>query len=493
MKKTLQDITKGSSKYRYLLRFSTLLGDSLGNTRATKDSKSILIHEAVHKLLDNEIDTDYLDVERLSPIDSLNSVKFQVDSLGYNPFFTHISIYRTLDINNKANNKITTPNTFIWCNDVTIQLFVFIEYLSYDDVKKRWKIKITGKNIPDNVNNVVFYGNSGQSTPPFMLKVFDSEGKTDNHVIAYTKLWHANMSWQYYTGDFNIAISSAYIVSRDRSYLRMRFINPFSSSKYIVINKENSLDYCILKTLEYPLTINQNIEGLYYIISTNHDFEFNETDFVQIREYKNGKITVFDNISDDILRSRLQTGNSLYILQNRFFEPIPSGNTACAKGGALFCGKYKDSEYHYTQLSTLYRAGFYNPFTQKHTILHGVLTRLKEYPDGVVIFGETFTLIVNTSQYLNSGDSTFGEFTVTFNPARLVNKEIGMKVGGGHCTFSHGEIVVTNETAIRFFDGYRYGDNLVQGNINILFEQLKNKTILHHNIVNGIILWGNLR
>jgi hypothetical protein len=144
----------------------------------------------------------------------------------------------------------------------------------------------------------------------------------------------------------------------------------------------------------------------------------------------------------------------------------------------------------YSQLTQKFRTGYYNPFFQKHTSKYGIITRLKEYQDGIVVFGNNFTAMIDTSQIINAGDESFGEYIVSFFPLKLINATIGMNKYNGFIGIDIGEIVVTNEPAIRYFDGYRYGDNLVENKINEAFRKMSGKTVLTYDNVNGVMLWG---
>jgi hypothetical protein len=199
-----------------------------------------------------------------------------------------------------------------------------------------------------------------------------------------------------------------------------------------------------------------------------------------------------DTINDAILEGRKESGEPLYFLQTRFFKPLPNGKLSGLTGGAYFTAEMKSSEFYYSQVANLYRTGYYHPAFQYNDKPIGSITRLKEYPNSLVIFTKNSTYYLDPSVITNAGDVRLGEYIPTFPDPRLLTDKIGVlsegncaKVGNG------GEIIFTGEPAVRFFDGYKYGDNLADG----LVQNTKIQKFYHSvNSVwdkrTGLKLWG---
>ena len=193
----------------------------------------------------------------------------------------------------------------------------------------------------------------------------------------------------------------------------------------------------------------------------------------------------FDITSDDQLQARKESGEPLYFLQTRFFEALPNGKLGAVAGGAYFTTTYKNGEYYYCSLRNLYRAGYYHPAFQYNDKPVGSITRLKAYPNSLCIFGKNFTYYLDPTIILNSGEERVGEYIPTFTDPRLITDRIGVYTESNSAKVENGgEFLLTGEPAVRFFDGYRYGENIADGKIQ------SSKIV---NFYHAVVMWWTKR
>ena len=200
----------------------------------------------------------------------------------------------------------------------------------------------------------------------------------------------------------------------------------------------------------------------------------------------------FDTVTDETLTGRQESGDSLFFLQTRLYNPLPDGDLGAVKGGAYFAGTSGLSEYYYSVLGQLYRTGSYRPDVQSNSKPSGIITRLVEYPESLTIFTRNQTYYVDTTIIDEGGETAVGESTPVYSDPRLVTNRIGCPAE--NCSTRHdagGEFIFTNEPAIRYFDGYKYSDDL---SLNLVRDsevlQFDLNVVMEYDKLRGLNLWG---
>lgn len=185
-----------------------------------------------------------------------------------------------------------------------------------------------------------------------------------------------------------------------------------------------------------------------------------------------------DTVSDDNITAGRY---SSYPLQNRFWEPLPSGDVALLQNQYLFTSSRGGNKYQYSMVAEKYLAGFHHPGYQiDKTIVDGIQA-MKPVPDGVLIKGSADDYLLPITTGYEVGDSRVGETCIQLESPRIVARGVG-SVGDGGCAGLEdgGFIGMTAEPAIRKFDGNEYGDNLAGGKI-----QLSDIVNLKQNVAGG--------
>ena len=197
-----------------------------------------------------------------------------------------------------------------------------------------------------------------------------------------------------------------------------------------------------------------------------------------------------DNTSDSIV-----TGTSEFItLDTRFFERMPDTNIAASYNGILMSAKFNSNKFVYSDTKDLSKMGFHNAFYQTNNFLDKGIKSIIIVNDTFVI-STSDTHTVNTRQATPGGSTDYGEnYLILPNPLLTV-RGIGTthqsKWGEG---FSEEQILITNEPAVRPFNGESFGEDLSRGTIKRTYLRGMDSLVLVGVDKNsGFFIWGKTK
>jgi hypothetical protein len=199
-----------------------------------------------------------------------------------------------------------------------------------------------------------------------------------------------------------------------------------------------------------------------------------------------------DTVNKEDWEAKQGSGEPLYNLGNRYFEPLPDANLAAIVPGFYVVAIRDYKEYYYSQSGSKRNMGYYHPVKQVGESVVGGLEQLRDYPDGLILRGEQFTYRVNTVVTDEGGDTRFGESVEMLKTAELLDDLIGVKLHGSAYRYDEGaELVFTTEPAVRLFDGYKYGANLASERIQEKeIVKMSPQTLLSYSHISGLHIWG---
>lgn len=201
--------------------------------------------------------------------------------------------------------------------------------------------------------------------------------------------------------------------------------------------------------------------------------------------FPNG-IVFTDTTSDDVIASRL----SIYWLKNRFWQPIPNCDVGVEIDGFTISAVRGGKSIYETQLADPQFAGYYDPEFQIDTI-QDAIQALREY-NGVLaaICSQSTT---TWSSELTGTDSRPGiGSTVSFLAQRKVaDYRIGTNSPGSIVSITDGiDILFTNNSEVRLFDGKAFGANLAEGKTMKLLRRLQMVSAASYDPIGGYFIWG---
>jgi hypothetical protein len=222
-----------------------------------------------------------------------------------------------------------------------------------------------------------------------------------------------------------------------------------------------------------------------YLISTTQtldsDSKASQRAYINPTE-RNYHDTMTDNVRD---------GYAQYLtLKTRFYNKLPQSNLAAYNKGLLVVALRDYNKLYYTGTADLTTIGYHHPFQINDSIEKGIRC--------MFVVSDIFTFLTTSSTHTINPkqaqvlETNFGEFYTVMPDAFLVNGTIG---GASQHRWSESEkgdvMIITNEPAVRFFDGATYTANVADGKIQHTELQLLNENMLmSYSATGGVHIWG---
>ncbi len=238
--------------------------------------------------------------------------------------------------------------------------------------------------------------------------------------------------------------------------------------------------------------------------SESHVIEFIDSGHVRVKESANKTFTpcciepktrkYTDFIRDEIkgdspnLRSRISAD---YILQTRFFTPMPSGNIGKNTASLFTCAMQGGNLLYYCAADVNYRyqAGYYYAHKQRE-IFQDAIYSITECGDSLSIKCAKSTRAISINQFNSYIIEQAGIAILVLIGQKMVDEKIGIKHHGAVCVIERSlQLVITSEPAIRIFDGNQYGENLADGRIQKVLEGCEAAYAMAYSPIDGVHIW----
>lgn len=195
-----------------------------------------------------------------------------------------------------------------------------------------------------------------------------------------------------------------------------------------------------------------------------------------------------DTLSDENFTARV----SAYPLENRFQIPIPNGSVSVITPGFLLVAVRGNNSYYYFETGIKRLMGYYNAAFQFNDKITDGIQSMKSREAIVTIRGAFNTYLVDTSTPVEVGETSVGESVLQISDPQIVTRGIGSVGDGGSVETERGsELLVTNEPAVRLFDGRQYGDNLSLDRVQKSdIQKMKQVFISGYSSNSGAFFWG---
>jgi hypothetical protein len=197
---------------------------------------------------------------------------------------------------------------------------------------------------------------------------------------------------------------------------------------------------------------------------------------------------VADTTTDDTLTIRLNSGDSFYLLENELSTPLPSSAIGCVGNGSLISAT--NNELDYCDTDTNYLTGYHRQDEQHIDKMWGNVQEFRVLLDRIIIRTTTSTFEITTTSPTQGGNTAIGEsFFVLPDPA-VVDNSIGVN-GRSSVLLSNGnEIVLTQEPALKTFNGTQYSANEAEGRFQREIAKFKRPVFMSYSPARGLLIWG---
>lgn len=196
--------------------------------------------------------------------------------------------------------------------------------------------------------------------------------------------------------------------------------------------------------------------------------------------------------TDMLQDSKLNSYISSFPFNMRFFNEMPNTNIASYARGILLSATRDSGLLSFSDATDIARIGYKNSSSQiNNTIQEGVKSIVNAHGYFTVATGAD-TYVINPSQSQTIGNPLLGE-AYTQLPDPILSAS---GIGSTHQTkwaegLNEGLIAVTNEPALRTYNGMQYGEDMSAGKIKRSeLQKIDSMVIVGFDANSGIYLWG---
>jgi len=467
--------------------------------------------------------------------------------------WTHYSIYATLDIGNNGfdpvKKEVNNSEVYIWLDDISIakpfdltisgtDCISSVPVFSYSDKDSIVHFYDTNTN---NFSSATIDSISSQTQFTTTLPIGDV---TSQPACIGAKLPFA-LTQSSGVINYTKSTSPVVVTFNSSSNIVEYNIHPFETGDRITFNDDSgtmpigissNTDYFVIdSSLNYfkiAETYNDAINGTEIDFSDNGsgtitiDYSYlssadvNKTiylsngDYRVIKSVSGGIVSVYENsseynidssvigvidpngrnytdkTSDDTLRTR--DGDPFFLLSLRFYKPLPSSDIGEIEAGFVFTAKRNESYVYYSSVpeNFEYYIGYYHPRYQIARF-KGLIRAIKSLSDRLVVYlaNSTYTVPLNVFDTVDLRD--IGLIIPVISGQTLADSSIGLLDYGSLVNLDIGKhIMITNEPAIRIFDGDQFSENIASQRFMDTLRSLQVATSAIYDPRIGYNFWG---
>lgn len=458
------DVSLGAPEYRYrgIYTMTLLTGDTPLNSTRLDASIATLERESPPCLRDADLERDYSIIDSEWEIDAPGVSNGAYYAVCRYPSgaraFSHYTLWRTLNVSAAGVNAGNKENLFIYCNDIP--------------VAKTLRVTIVDNTITDVINGAITDNDIGDT-------LYLNDGSTctlvvDNGDGTYTVTGHTGTDTNIAAWFGSTSCITATISGTSMTVTAGRSLLAGDAGKLLFAYDSYFLIKRVLTATTAELAWAGTHSGPVVIDPAQRT----------VRDYSND--TLLAARRDDL------SATGYYYLQTRFFAPMPNGSTYAIESGWLVSASVGEHVYYYCDLANDTSIGYYRVTRQYNNKLRAGITQITGYSGSIIIRcrNSTHRVLLATTQEV--GDSSVGEqVTMLVDPVE-VDAVIGVVSQFDTTRFPRGgEIVITSEPAVRFFDGNQYGEPYDAGRINkAITRRLDRPIVVSYIHRRGLVLWG---
>ena len=176
----------------------------------------------------------------------------------------------------------------------------------------------------------------------------------------------------------------------------------------------------------------------------------------------------------------------------RFFQPMPNTNIAASENGYLVTASRDQNTVYYSQTTQIERIGYHNATKQLNKSIEEGIKSIVSSGSYFTVCTSTDSFLINPQQARDFGNADYGESYFILPEPVLASSGIGSthqsKWSEG---MNSGLVAVTNEPAVRFYDGVKYGQDFAEGAIRRTeLQKMDSMIVIGYDPNSGIFLWG---
>lgn len=193
-----------------------------------------------------------------------------------------------------------------------------------------------------------------------------------------------------------------------------------------------------------------------------------------------------DTVSDDVLSRRI----SKAWCKNRFWVPLPNCNIGVEINGFFISAVKGESAIYQTQLANDYFAGYYDPEFQVDTVQDSIQA-LRVYSMLLSAICSKSTVSWNTEVTITDSRPDVGLSSTFLAQKKPVDFQIGTMFSESIVSVHEGvDILFTNNSEVRLFNGKDYGPNIAEAKIMKSLRKLQHIGAASYDPITGYLLWG---
>lgn len=464
----IADVSMGTYGRRYIYGL-TKFGECGQNDNRQSSNIHLLLDSGTNAIIDN---VDYAENRFSNPISDIQTsrlTELSVPVVNGSKKETHwdsYSIWGTVDTGDNGIDPVTgnanNPEQYIWIDDIPIMKCFMIN-----------NTDSTITCIDGNILDVDFESDikifNGLTFDDTYINVIDSDNNTFETTIDYTgiSLYNsfafigaekgAKFSWN--STDRILTVTNGYAFISSDVGKRIFLSN---GSKIYIKRYINASNVEIAGNVVIPSII----AGCWNPTSRSY----------------------VDSTSDDTLRARLNS----YSCYQRFYQPLPVTNTGVITTGFVITSLRDNNYIYYSQIPDGYEylAGYYHP-TYQFTLVKDKIRSLKVLNDKLIVYCFNSTSTIDVRSFSEFTLDDIGVSIATLPNQTVIDDTIGVIAYGSIQSLENGNhIMITNEPAIRIFDGNSYVLNASTKKITEILKRLQPNMSSVYSPLTGYTFWG---
>ena len=406
-------------------------------------------------------------------------------ALQYQQTATHYSIYATLDagvvgVSDGIDGKGNNPELFLWLEDVPIAKS-FVGSLAADG---KTFTAVSGTFDDRDVGAALTIWDRGASG--FNTIAIDSKTSSKIVVLSEAKHTASGITIPTAMGGYTVLGSDTPVKTTSITQNASGTItSTLASGDFAFVSGD------IGKKLFLPDGAYRHVSG--YVNETTVAVAENTSGFAitstsAVAYDAPGRIYTEKTLDDDL--SNRQAG---WPLLTRFHEPLPNGDLGEITPGFLFTSDLDSNYLYYSNLPQgyEYNAGYYHP-TYQYAFFKDAIRQLKELPDRLVTYCSNSTHVIPINTFNEQNLPDLGITVPIIAGQHVIDAAIGVVDYGSISDLDMGRhIMITNEPAIRIFDGNNYSENIATDRLVDEIKQFQNASSAIYSPLLGYIFWGN--
>jgi hypothetical protein len=413
------------------------------------------------------------------------------------PQWDYFTLWGTSDISDAALDPVSgfgnNSEAYSWIDDIPIC--------------KAFKIDVSGTNvymngysnqqpffsIKDSANTVNIYTSSSGFIHSYFSVVIGADDDGYENAALLTKTTTTGNDDITITENIGTTVGFINAGSGALVTINGHVVSPILGNSFL--NTDNGKRLFLSNGKKYHIT---GVSGISGLIAENDNISttiaacwapeegFNK--IYQNNSWIDGGRLYSDITSDDKQKSRL-TGFPFY---QRLYQNLDNSNIGLCIPGWLITANNQKLSYSQVADGYEYLTGYYHPQYQIANTKDNIKA-FGKFIDKLVIYCSNSTYFIPTNVTATVNLNTIGVDITTLSSLNIIDSNIGILNSNSLCDVEQNkQILITNESTIRMFDGNQYSESLSVNKINSLLNKFSTNISALYNPYIGYMFWGSI-